>query len=469
VKADWRAGILAAIFIVMEGCWLYVFMSLLNSRVAEGRLSVWGLLLVLPLAFAINSLLFRLRWPALARHAVSWLSWAAAVPVLVKIQLFNSLDWLDVAWLLALPEALGQILYTFRPELLILIGSAIIWWLGRRLAIHQIDFAASVGELQFGLAILALTFLLRSWLDVDLAHQVPVSVTFFLFALLGVSVAHTYEGAGWLSGTDRGQWSGLLIVSIGLVVLLGALLVVAVSPEMIAAVLSVIKRIWEFILKVIMFLVSLIPEPEPAELPPGLQMPEMGAPEDSGWLVMPESLRNILRLGWNILVLGSILFALGRLLTQMFDWLRRRLASTAGAEVEPLRGAFRFDLLRLLRGILSKLFGFRLSLRPRQRSGSIVPEVASVRQIYRQLLEWGAAGGHPRQVSQTPDEYSSVLSRLLPEAGLALDSITRHYVSSRYGLLAPAGAELEQLRQRWCELKQNRIKEQARVHCKQEV
>ena len=96
----------------------------------------------------------------------------------------------------------------------------------------------------------------------------------------------------------------------------------------------------------------------------------------------------------------------------------------------------------------------RRLFRPRARARAVLPEIASVRQIYRQFLRWAAAAGFPRQQSQTPHEYLYQLAGLLPEAQGDLDLITQQYVRTRYGAWLPTEDELHQLRQSWYNVKQ---------------
>jgi len=457
MKVDRRQVILYITTMGMEGCWLYASLAMLNKQVAGGRLSILGILLFYPLAFAFNKLVRWLRWPKVCLHSLSWLAWAVGMLLMVKIQLFSDLQWLNPSWLLAIPQAIGQIIYTFKPELLILASTAIIWWLGRRLAYLRINFAASVSEFQFGLAILLLTFWVTSLLRLDLTESVPTALAFFFFALLGTSIAHAQEGTSWLSGLYQGHWSGLLLVSISLVLILGLLIGSVVTPDLLQLVLAALKWVWGLILKVIAFIASLFPEPEPGELPPAMPMPQMEPAEEFKLWTMPESVRSGLRLGLGMLWLGISLLALWRISSQIYEWLSRRLASMAGAEIEPLQGAFRADLLSLLKRIILKLLRLGLPFRLARKSKSLLPEVATVRQIYRQLLRWAATGGYPRHVSQTPYEYLYTLADLLPEARGDLDFITQQYVSTRYGTSLPTEDALHQLRQSWHEISQNRL------------
>ncbi len=133
----------------------------------------------------------------------------------------------------------------------------------------------------------------------------------------------------------------------------------------------------------------------------------------------------------------------------------------AGAEVEPLSGAFKADFLSWLKRILLKLLGVKVSFRLGQKSKSLLPEIASVREIYRRFLRWAAAGGYPRRSSQTPYEYLHALSSLIPEAREQLSFITQQYVDVRYGFSLPTENDLNQLKQSWNEIAQKRLKRQS--------
>lgn len=459
MKTDWRKGILCVAAIGMEGCWLYALMALLNKQAAAGHLSVFGIMLLYPLSFAFHLLLQWLRWPKSGILSLSWLAWAVSMVLMVKVQLFGDLPLSDTAWLLAIPRSIAEVIYTFKPELLILLSTGVIWWLGRRLSYLKVNFGALVSEFQFGLFILVIAFFVVSQLGVDLANSVSIALTFFLFALVGISIAHALEGTSWLSGLNQGHWSGLLLISIGLVLILGLLISSVVTPELLQLFLSAIKWALRLIMKVIAFLASLFPEPEPAELPPVMPvLPEARSPEEFKLWTMPEAVRSGLRIGWTVMVVGILLFTLWRISSDIFGWLRRRLASMTGAEFEPLPGALRTDFLGLLKRIFYRLLGLRLPFRLGARSGSVLPEIASVRQIYRQLLHWAAAGGYPRNISQTPNEYFYTLANLLPEVQGELDFITQQYVRTRYGALLPNEGELQQLDKTWHVVKQNHLR-----------
>lgn len=461
MKLDWRQRILYIAALGMDGCWLYALLTLLDMKVAGGYLSVLGILLLYPVAFLFNWLLRPLRWPRACLRSVSWLAWAVSMLLMIKVQVFGHLPLSDPAWLLSIPHSIAQVIYTFRPELLILISTGVLWWLGQRLAYLSVNFVALVSKFQFGLLILAFTLLIAPPLEVTLNGQVPITLAFFLFALLGISVAHALEGTGWLSGLNQGHWGGLVLFSISLILILGLLISVVITPDLLQLIVDAIKWVWGLITKAIAFIINLFPAPEPASIGPLPEESMPPPPEEPDWsklLRMKESVRSGLRIGWTVMVVGFLLFFLWRVSSDIFRWLRRKLTGMSGAEFEPLPGAFRADLLSLLKRILSRLLRLRLLLRKRAKAGTVLPEVASVRQIYRQLLRWAAAGGHARLISQTPHEYCCVLSGLLPEAQSDLDLITRQYVLTRYGAWLPTEGELDQLSQAWHKVKQNNLK-----------
>ena len=88
MKRDWRQGILYLTTMVMEGCWLYALMALLNKQVADGSLSVIGILLLYPLAFGFNTALQWLGWHRVLIRSLSWLAWVVGLLLIVKVQLF---------------------------------------------------------------------------------------------------------------------------------------------------------------------------------------------------------------------------------------------------------------------------------------------------------------------------------------------------------------------------------------------
>ena len=126
MKPDWRQAILYITTAGIEACWLYILFIMLNGLVADGGLSVTGLLLIYPVAFGFNVLLRWLKWHKFFQYSTNTLLWVIGMLLMMKFQLFSSLPLFDNTWLLALPRAIANILNEFEPELLILLSSAAI-------------------------------------------------------------------------------------------------------------------------------------------------------------------------------------------------------------------------------------------------------------------------------------------------------------------------------------------------------
>ncbi len=439
-------------------CWLYALLSLLNTSAANGQLPVLLLLFVHPVAFGFNKLIQRLAWHKVYFTILNWLVWAIVMLIIVKTQVFADMAWTNPSWILALPAAVPKLIYTFKPELIILISSALLWWLGKWLASRNANFTTAIVEFQFGVVILVVFFLIASALKADLADALPITLTFFCFALLGAAIAHAQGDKSWLSGANRLQWSGLLFGSIVMVLLLGIVISLVISPDLLQLAIDGLKWLGRLAMKILAFIASLFPMQEPsAMLPPAANMPTMEPREEIILWHIPESVRSWLSIGVGILWSGLTFVALWQISSQIYRWLQTRL-STTGAETEPLKGAFIADLAGWLKRILHSLSGLKLLSRLFRRDRAFPPEAISVHQIYRRLLRWGAAGGYARHTAQTPNEYLRTLMDIIPQAQEDLSFITQHYVSTRYGNSIPGATELLDLRQSWKRVKQNRFK-----------
>ena len=376
--------------------------------------------------------------------------------LMIKIQLFLGTGFGDTTWLAAIPQAFSQIFTLFEPALLIFLSSLVLWWFGRRLAYTKADFAATVTEFQFGLGILIIVFFTAYELNLDQSSSIPVALTFFALALIGISISHAQDSNSWPNSRQQGNWSTMLAVSIIIILLLGLLISIIVTPDLLKLFLRALAWIWGLIDKLIGFFASLFP-PQSQDTGPLPTIPSSAGPDEGGGIHFPEWLAQGMRLGWSILAGGVVLFAIYRITSQIFSWMRLR-GRNAGGEIESLKGAFKLDFLNWLKRILSKIFGIRFSSPTKDRSVNIPPETASVRQLYSQFLRWAGEKGYPRHKSQTPNEYQYVLSDVIPENQEDLDFITREYVSARYGSALPTEIELNRLKQKWQDLKKTGLK-----------
>ena len=370
--------------------------------------------------------------------------------LLVKLQLYGSLALLDQSWLRAIPAALRQAPYDFQPEVLLFISSIIVWWLSQRLVHLKADFPKLVIEFQFGIPMLITAFIFGSYFAGVLEHAVFIAVAFFVFALSGLSISHAQQTDSSMWQIYRGRWLGILIACISLVIVLGVLSGSAVNPDFFERILSTAKWAWEAALRAATWVATLLPMSAAAEPSTGignLDIPDFT--EQRGIFGMSESLRSSLRFALLIFYASLSIFAIWRVSGRVLNWLSGRLASMAGVETESLSGAFRSDVARLVKRILARFLAFFLSYWRGRKAEVLPPELASIQQIYRQMIRWATARGCPRYPTQTAYEYQVSLVNLLPEFHEEFDLITRQFVGIRYGRLVPNKDELCELRQSW--------------------
>ncbi len=450
-----KDALLFVLLFGMEVCWLYAIFNAGNKAV-EDRLSIPWLLTLLIISWVISALLKRLRWPRVLVSTLAWVLWPPAMLLMLKLQLFGSTGFADVAWLGSLGQAFSHLLQSFEAPLLVFLASVVLWWLGRRLAYLKLDFSSALTETQLGVVALVVVFFSAYQLQLDQSSSVNLSLFFFFAALLGLSLSHAAEGS-WFFSARRNDWMAVILVCVAVVLLVGRALSLIFSPDLIQVVIKAAKWIWSQIDRFIAFILSLFPASQP-DTSPSLPVPGASPPplDEGSGLHLPDWLKPGLTLGWELLAGGLLLVAVWRITAQIFGWMRRQIPAGAD-QVESLRGAFKTDLLNFLRRIVSAVFRVRFG--PGSSSSRASPtRIQAVRQIYGEFLRRAAADGHPRAPSQTPQEFSRALSSLLAEERPELDLIAREYMSARYGAREPAEENLGRLKGIWRELKKSGFK-----------
>jgi hypothetical protein len=460
MNRGWVAITLYGAVAGLEVSWFWAFLDLLNQKAAGGSLPLLFLLVFYPLAFVFHRVLRRL--PRKRTLLLGCVAWAAAVLLLGKVQFFGATAWGDPHWLREFGQAITRMVHSLNGESLLVVSGAVFWGFGCRLAYVRIDFATLIREFQFGLAILLTLFFLNAQWELNPTALIPLTLAFFFFALVGIAVSHASERESWVSGRYRDRWFAWLLLTIGFILGIGWLISVVVNPSLIEFILSFFARvgqwIWAWIVRFFTLLGELIPPPKPAELPPAAHLPLMNGPAgEKPFLLFSDSVREVLRFIWGAGVITLLLAALWRISSQIFEWIRRKMGGMGEAEVEPLPGAFREDLLNFLKRLL-RIFGVPWPFRRGRRAEPFLTGADRVRKTYRQLSAWAAKKGHARNPAQTPYEFLQGLILWLPERRVDLTSITDQYVRTRYGLLTPTEGGLEELRNCWQRIRQTRFK-----------
>jgi hypothetical protein len=445
----------------MESSWLYAVLNAVNKAAAD-KISIPLLVLTLLISFFVSKALRYSVWPKAILTILVWLVWPVILLLMIKIQLFPALSFADGDWLRSIPHAFSQIFNNFEPALLIILGTAVLWWMGRRLSYCRPDFSTVVTEFQFGMIILVVTFFSAYQLNLDQSASLPVILIFFSLALIGISISNAQNNT-WFNSRSRGPWSGILALSIGVVLLLGILVSVIITPDLLQILLNVLGWLWGIIEKILAFLAGLFPQESVQSPLPIPTVPGVDNQTDTGFK-FPEWIVPGFRLAYSILVGGIVLFTIYRITSDILKWIKRRTSSTGG-EVESLRGAFWADLTNWLKRIIFRIFGF--IFRRNLKKKSIIPaEIASVRQLYAQLLSWGAKKGFKRQKGQTPIEYRNMLIGIIPENREELEFITEQYMEARYGCAFPKEEKLNRLKQVWEKLRKVDLKKCLRARSK---
>lgn len=456
MKTDPAKHLLLAALACTELCWLLTAMLLLKGGLHFESFPMTWLFSCYILAFVCERLIQRLKGSRLFREILIWSTGTLLTGLLVAGPLFISFDRGNSGWASTLIRALAPWPLKPTPELVTLLSGMILWGLGIRLARLKVDFTAIATAFQFGLVILILLVFTGSrWeiLPKDFAFVPPA---FFFFALSGMSLAHIREGALG-SGPNRVHWVSMLLLAVGIILGLGLLFGTLVRPDLLKQILIVLKHGWHatvgLLWKFILFLLSFLPEPDPAQMPP-LEQPGAVVSRVPEWgriLRIPDSVRSAARMIYLFLWLIVIVAALWSVSSSIVRWFAHRLHGDEGAEVTSVTGAFREDLIRFIMGLINRFLALKRRLdrffRLRNEKKSIPPEVASVRQVYAQLLKWAASKGCPKDAALTPREHLHRLTEWMPEARWELAFITHQYVHVRYGPSTPTDKVLHKMRQ----------------------
>jgi hypothetical protein len=132
----------------------------------------------------------------------------------------------------------------------------------------------------------------------------------------------------------------------------------------------------------------------------------------------------------------------------MFFLLRRRVQADAADIVEDSSSLWSWG--RALERLRARLLALRSRVeRGRGQLAELVNEYRAprdMRAVYRQLLRWAAAHGHPRRPGMTPLELAEQLERAYPERRPELHAITLYYNAARYGAATESEQTLEHAR-----------------------
>jgi hypothetical protein len=450
----WRDRLLRLTVAGIELSALYTIISLVNYRAVNGVLFIPAVLVIYIVSLGFNRLFFIRKLNSLIDYPVNVLLWFVSTQFIIKLLVFPSLSMVDPVFLFSVPNAIVNYAAGFRPEFVIFLCSLFLWPLGFRLARVKVGFVVSLAEFQCGLAIILFTYFLNSQIGAGTLNSIPAALAFVALSIIALALSHAEQQSSWLSGRHSAFWLTLLGVIIVLIIFFGFVAGTLANHDFLDILLTPVRWLWWLFSQFMLFLAEhTVMEKylNPLDWAGGGASGGEDAADIFKGFQMPLWLRDGLRFGLGVVWLLFILYALWRISSLIFQWLRSHFVSRYPAEVESLDGSLKDDLLNLLR----RLWGWLM--RPFRRTG--VPpdssEVESVRQLYRDVLAWGAAKGVRRSSEQTPYEYLFALSEAIPPAAIDLRVITDRYVGTRYGSISPGRDELTELRLTWQRIKRN--------------
>jgi hypothetical protein len=419
------------------------------------------------LGFAFYACARRFGQRGLRLEVLGWCACGALLFLLPKACLQESWGLVNGRW--AFPFLHGIVEWERFPslELVMTTAGALLWWGGGRVEKASPGHALFLGEFQFGVAMLLIVFFVDGQRGASIPGLYGLTLLFFLFALLGLALAHGQSGRGWIFTGQRGRWLGLLVMVVCLVMTSGLLLGSILRPDLLSLIYELLKAAWTFITdliaRVLSFLFSLFPAPESKgiRLPPPQISP---MDRDPSFLVklfrIPEAVRRVGEIAVGCLWILLFLIALWRISSSILAWLTRKVMCLEGVEVEPLSGAFLEDLRSLARFVtrqlarvwrwLGRITGWKGC------SDTARWEEPAAREVYRKVLRWAARKGCPRDRAQTPREYLGALAKAFPDARWDLAYITHQYVRVRYSSMPPSPKAMEKMKASWNRLKERR-------------
>jgi len=459
----------------MEVCWLVPWAVLLGLWTDSARPKQ----LLAPPSIAAIVLLGSLSTQALGRSAAGSRTMRLVIAglgllvslIAVRIDQYPAsagLDWLGQL-VGALAVMLGQISV---PALAFGLG-LFLWWRGVRLGIQTASYSDVENAFRWGLGLLVVFALIMaistrpSLLRVIEAQTTPFVVAFFFFSLLTLALGRLESLRTRTRALGiNSQWLGVLVVVAGVVVLLALLvgqllsfdlLLVATRPlfDLLGLVLLVLIYIivipLAYVVELLIYFILSLITPDPTRQPPQPYQP--GQVDNLlqrllSQSISPELLAALKAVG-AALVLGVVLLVIARAAAR---WRSSTTdADASGEERDSLWDAERFKraLLTWLRALFRRgspalaIAGNQVDV-PAQRA--ISPALASVRQLYRQLLRVGETAGARRLPMTTPLEHLPSLQRTLePDEDIA--RLTAAYVAVRYAEKEASPDEIASLRE----------------------
>ncbi len=447
---DRRASLTVTLwFMAMECAWMAVTLNEMMAARIERPPYLWVLLLY-PGAWLYGRIEGRLGWRPWLAFLVRW---TVAVLTVSALAL-----WIARIPPLALPGMLEAIdLQTpsprpLTPLALAAAAAGLAAARGHLLSHRQVDREGFAVAFQVGVVILMAAVFLH-----QLAGLPDLPIIAGLTGFLGVGLYGLWL-CGWQESEvagrrgERAGWPALTLAAIVAVLAAGAALWSLLDATTMRLLLAPVFWAWEALVRLLAWMLSLLPPPEAHPLPQPLPgAPELPPVKDHPFLDLGETVRKIA--GFLFLLSVAALFgaALLRNLLDLLRWLARRGGRAPGVVYEGGAGSLLDDLRDGLAALLYLLRRWRQALLDRfgRSPDPLRPEARAVRALYARLLARAARRGLLRGAGTTPHEFLEPLRAAFPGGGPELAAITEAYAAVRYAEAVPDPLTLRELRAAW--------------------
>jgi hypothetical protein len=254
------------------------------------------------------------------------------------------------------------------------------------------------------------------------------------------------------------------LVVIALIVGLGSLIGLLITPDLLLIILRFFSYIGKQIAELFILLAELFPANSISDIPVDNGIPEIPATREEPWQVwqwfrMSPDLRDTLRRIFVTLFSIGVLFSLYRMFESILQWIKRQ--ATPDITLESLPGSSFSSIIRsILYSIYSTVHWFiswiylHVSSHTRKDYRN-----DSIRHIYRNFLRWSASRGYERLVNETPFEFRTKLESMMPpQERLLLNEISEAYVIARYRPKSDIIESLNQVKIAWKKLSRYKFK-----------
>lgn len=430
----------SAIFIAtmgMEMCYLYLGLALVREHLGLNYVAFTLIMLLYPLSLAIE--LTTANLSGIARRLAPF----GSVLTIGLVLTFSAL---------AIWRALVAG-YPMDGVLLLVVFCALGWWLGSTIVHGERGYYSISFRFQIGILFLLVFG--------GVSTLLPV-VLFFILAVFALALARR-ESSLWRSqGVLQGFPFWRIILGSTAVFVPGALIFLAISPEIAGTFVHWFSAVWTRITSLLMAIATssfwttpLIqlqpscackwsPYKEPSPPPP--------APPSNPTTVPPFLL-------WLLIFAGFLVMLI---LTRLaIRWLRAqqkaRPAKITSFETISIRVNLFRELATFLLKVMKRLWHSLLSILRRAGVNRLRltsdESIASVRALYRSLLTWAAKQAMSRAPSQTPLEYLGILSQKFPQESRDLAFITEVYLKARYSRRPTTSKEFQAAKGAWQRVK----------------